>query len=451
MKYHLFPLFVLLLLFGCKPDHDSKPVDVRKPLPIPPITVSAKTTVLLHEPINSEMVELPPDALTVWNRHTASQPTLVLLSDDPFLQPLPPTLRQGIRELVQQGNFETLRLKVGTRSPDPLLLPLMAVSAAIEAEIFSSILWVLPAAPEVEQISLEIFKQQLAQFAGVTAEEAESFVRGEGNTFIGKVRGIPFVAAYPKSLPKLSRPAIIHIDISFFSPFYKNEIKTPLFPIVYSTLDALRKTSWPVLEVTISRSNLNSVLPVDTRFIGSVVHRLFYEPVLLDKPLPETWSRKKDNLYMENLFQPERMLENATLMVKAAPSDADVHFTLYQSYRDNKQGSEALEQLATAVKLDRGYAMEYFNLAQLAQEKKRPDQSVRMLELAAAAFPENPFIPLDLAKARLQIGQTDKALFEIKKLQQLSWSATYYPSMVKNLEEFSTQIKNIKTMPAHNQ
>jgi hypothetical protein len=438
-------LFCLLLLLSACERRSEKPSPAVNASPQPQTAVAAKTALLLQEPIECELGELPVDALPVWRRHAASRPTLVLLSNDPFLQPIPPPLQAIARELVLNGSAQSLQQKSGTRSSDPLLQPLMAVSAAIDADLFAKIVWVLPANPDATNISLATFKQQLLDYGGVTASEAESFVLTAENAFAGKVRGVPLVATFPTNLSKLDGPVLVHVDISFFSPFYKNEIKTPLFPIVYSSLDALRQLAYPALAVTISTSNESGLLPVETRFLGNVVQRLFLEPSLLDQGLPENWGRKKDILYLENLFQPERMLENALLMVKNAPNDADAHYALYQAYRDNKDGNKALESLMQTVKLDRGYALEYFSLALLAQEKKRPDQAVRMLELAAAAFPENPFIPLELAKAHLHIGQSDKALSLIRKLQQVSWSAVYYPTMREDLGNFSLQLETSKS------
>jgi hypothetical protein len=439
---------LLLLLSACERKSEKTSPEASLP-PQPRAAVTSKTILLLQEPVESELGELPVDALPVWRRHAGNRPTLVLLSNDPFLQPIPPSLQAAVRELVLNGSQQDLQQKTAPRSPDPLLLPLMAVSAAIDAELFAKIVWVLPANPDAKNISLATFKQQLLDYGGVTANEAESFVLTAENAFAGKVRGIPLVATFPTNLPQLSGPVLVHVDISFFSPFYKNEIKTPLFPIVYSSLDAMRQLAYPALAVTISTSNESGLLPVETRFLGHVVQRLFLEPSLLDQALPENWGRKKDILYLENLFQPERMLENALLMVKNAPNDADAHYALYQAYRDNKDGNKALESLTQAVKLDRGYALEYFSLALLAQEKKRPDQAVHMLKLAAAAFPENPFIPFDLAKAYLHVGQNDKSLAIIKKLQQVSWSEIYYPSMREDLRDYYAQVEKIKSVPGH--
>lgn len=442
-------LCLLLLLFSaCERQSDKTPPEASVPQQ-PRAALPSKTILLLQEPIESELGELPVDALPVWRRHAASRPTLVLLSNDPFLQPIPPPLQTVARELVLHGSPQDLQQKSGTRSPDPLLMPLMAVSAAIDADLFAKIVWVLPANPDAKNISLATFKQQLLDYGGVTANEAESFVLTAENAFAGKVRGVPLIATFPTNLPQLSGPVLVHVDISFFSPFYKNEIKTPLFPIVYSALDALRQLAYPALAATISTSNESGLLPVGTRFLGKVVQRLFLEPSLLDQALPENWGRKKDILYLENLFQPELMLENAELMVKNAPNDADAHFALYQACRDNKKGNEALAALAAAVKFDRGYALEYFNLAQLAQEKKRPDQAVRMLQLAAGAFPENPFIPLELAKAHLQVGERDQALSLLKKQQGLAWSKIYYPSIADDLAAFYRQVETNQSTPPH--
>jgi hypothetical protein len=312
----------------------------------------------------------------------------------------------------------------------------MALSAALEAGFFSRVIWVLPSAEDPEKISLSTFKAQLVNFGAVTQEEAESFKQLD-RTFVGIVQGVPFVAAFPFSLPPQSGPMLLHTDLSYFRPFYKNEISTPLFPIIFDTLSALQKTNWQVLGASFSFSQINAEVGLETRFLGSILTQLYKTPDLLASgKFPGNWKRHFDILYLENLFRPEKILEIALEMKKNAPQDASVQFSLYRAYRDNNRGKEALDHLAKAVQLDSAYGMEYINLAPLALQEKRPDEAVRMLKLASEIYSEDPFVQLRLAEAHLNLGQQKEALAILEKINNLTWSTVYYPQMPGMIEQF---------------
>ena len=127
-------------------------------------------------------------------------------------------------------------------------------------------------------------------------------------------------------------------------------------------------------------------------------------------------------------------------MEKDAPKDATVQYSLYQAYRGTAEGEKALAHLKRATELDRAYGLEYVNLATLARQKGRPDETVRMLTLAAEVFPDNPFLPFELAQAHLHIGQKEKALKILDSTIKLSWSPIYYPNMAANLKDIQSKL-----------
>ncbi|MDT8442092.1 MAG: tetratricopeptide repeat protein [Desulfuromonadales bacterium] len=364
----------------------------------------------------------------------------MVLSDDPFLQSIPAELTATAAELTGHGSTALLRNSTAPLSFSPVLQPSMAVSAALDADFFSAFVWVVPTEQTPDQFDLALFAEQLVEFGAIEPDEAATLTR-RGNRFTGTIREIPFEVVLSSHLPEMAMPIVLHIDLSYFGPLYKNEITTPLFPTVLGQLTAIHQARWPVLTTTLSLSNLSGVVPLDSRFLRTVFSEVFAEPALLAGEAPLNWQRQKDIFYVENLFQYEKGLDLALAMTQTAPDDAGAQFALYKAQRQLRMSQEAFDSLDRAVALDPIYAGEYLRLAPLANEKGRADEAARMLRLAATALPDQPLIRLDLAYALLQTGEQDAALRILDDLIAGDWSPVYYPEMRTALREQRQAVK----------
>lgn len=423
---------LVAVVSGCEKKKEE-PAPVEKAPPIQAPAVPPPSVSLLQEPIEATLVELPSQALPVWRQYRAARPTLVLLSQDPFLQRTPAELREEVNALLLNGTPEELAAKLAFPRPDPLLLPLMALDAALNAGLFSEAVWVIPATVAREQLNLEQLRRQLLDFGAVDEEEAQTFSLSDG-IFSGTVRGTPFRAVHPDALPALDGPVVLHIDLSFFQPLYKGEIKTPLYPLLYDSLRKLRDSGWDTAAVTISHSNLSGDLPLAIRFISPDLTILLQDPGMIEEPPPLNWQRRSNALYLPNFFKTEKVRELYLEMEAELPDDPSVKYGLYQINRQMKEGARALEYLEQAVALDRVYALEYLQLAPVAMEKGRPDQALKMLRLAEVAMPDNPFISMQLAAHLIELKHAEQALKMLEELQRLPWSKVYYSDMVERLE-----------------
>lgn len=436
MKRLLLLSFVFLILLpGCKDKPETATgtggaVKAEQPRPTPLPTVH-----LLQQPLEPTVVELPTDALPTWRETSGNKSVLVLLSQDPLLAPLPAQLHDDTLQLVNTGSRKDFAARATPFTASPLLLPSMAVSAAIEAGYFSRVVWVLPAKVAVGEMSLETFRQQLRGLGAIDEAEAASFVQDTPGVFSGKVRGLPFQAVHPDALPTIAEPVVLHLDLSFFQPLYSGEIKTPLYPLLLQTLDRLRQKNWQAAAATLSFSNLSGQIPLASRFVGLELPLFFRDPTLFDKPLPTNLDLRARALYLENFFKKEEVRELYLKMEQAAPDDPSVKYALYGMARQFKEGDKALDYLRQAVKLDPVYAMEYLFLAELAKEQQLPEQVLRMVILARDAFPDNPFLQLHVAEQMLALGQRDHAVKLLQELEKLPWSPIYYPEIPEHLKK----------------
>lgn len=381
------------------------------------------------------VTETPAQALWTWQRSRHRQARLILLSNDPFLFPVPKEQLSSTRTFLATTDHETFLQR--TRGPvaNPLILPPMAVDLVLHSGLFKQVIWIFPIHPKAQALNLDLFLEQMQSSASLTPEEAKTFHR-QGDCFAGMARNVP-LSACPISglLPDLSGPSLLHIDLSFFSHAYQNEIKTPLYDLVYGTLSLIYSAGIESSKATISASNTTGDIALRTRFLAHDVATLLESPQKLERPRPELWRLRAQNLYLENFFQSEPVLANLQRMEQIAPKDPTVKFALYEGYRGAKQGNQALESLAKAVDLDPVYAYEYLQLAQMALNKNRPDAALEMADKAIAAQPLDPFLKLMKIQLMMKVGHPKKPILElIREVRDLQWSKTYDPQIKTELD-----------------
>lgn len=431
-KLLLLPL--LLALFACERHQVTPSV----PAPVsPPTTTPGELKKLLQEPIEPTLFELPSMALSAW-RQTGGKPTLLLLANDPFLQPIPEELSAAALELAAHGSPAELTAFASYRRAAPRLLPFQSVRVALQNGLFSRLVWVFPSSAEGTSTDLELFRNQLIEREILTSEEAGSLHLEDG-VIRGSVLGVPFQAG-PLSAGQLPAERLqLHVDLSYFTPQYKDEVRTPVFEILRQLASNLAAANLQTAGVTLSYSTEEGLLPLDLRFLTTNLASLLRSPERLQAPLASPWKERGEALYLATFMQTDKVLEKNLQALAAAPDDPAIHFDLYRSYRAVKNGAKALEHLALAVRHDRGYALEYLDLAATAQERGNPQDALEMLELARRALPEDPFIPLLLLEGQLAGGDQAAARILVRSLQELPWSPVYFPEVPERLKQLAVQ------------
>jgi tetratricopeptide (TPR) repeat protein len=398
----------------------------------------APAVILLQEPIVLQRYEVPSQALLQWYAVRDLRPALVLYANDPLLLS---TSNLQPRELLARLHNQDQRA-LRSDIADPVIMPKMALNAALDAGLFSAVYWVMPSPGEIADLSVEIFRSQMTQNDSLTADEALSMTLRNG-IFSGTVRGIPFHALHPKADFNISGPAVFHFDLSYLVALYKGEIKTPIYPLVYQTLKHLRDEQIETVSASFSYSQIIREVALGSRFLGDVFKQLFEQPQLLDSNMPVPWEKRANALYLPNMMLYDEARDLLLQMADAQPDDASLHYALYKVSRETKATrGVALRHLADAVQRDPVYAYEYLSLVPIAREKGYPDEAVRVLSLARKANPDNPLITLELASAFVATGQTETAVPLLQELLALNWSQRYYPDMPSFLERLLAEARN---------
>lgn len=456
MKKILLLIALTLCLNACQRDNaapEKKPVEPPSPAATTAAVNPASPAKLTIQPSASSptrpmpgatgapiLVETAAEALPIWRQYAPERPTLVLLASTAGLLPYPEELKGAILELARSAEQPQLRKAAIASVANPILLPEMALSAALDAGFFSRVIWMIPLKPETT-LTLEQFRAKLLAQGVLTAKEAADFRAVEGN-FVGTVRNIPLLATTTTTIPLQKGPVLLHFDLNYLRAGYHNEIRKQLHLHVRETLQRLRDSHLQVLATTIALSNLTGELPLQTRFLAGMVRNYLAHPQQLDQAVSSHDGLRADAMYLGNFFRKEEVLVKYQALEKTAQRDPSVKYDLYQVLRQFDRIAEAQEKLAQAVALDPVYALEYLTLAELALEKQRPDGALQMYEKAAAIFPENPFIPILKARIYLQIGHPEKVQEILAPVQAVTWSNVYYPQMKTEIDGLLAAAKN---------
>lgn len=408
----------------------TRSIDIEKPLE--PL-VQASAVVLLEEPVETSLVETTAEALPIWRKHSIGKPILLMLGQDPILQNIPDDAMTQAQELTRTGDIDDFRQQALPTAPAPVMLPNMALSAALDAGFFSGVTWVLPVASGTE-VSLDSFLDKMLESGDITQDDADTF-QAQESSFVGTIRGVPFTVVLKSAIPRIDTPVVLHLDIGFLAADYQHEIRTPLYQHAGKLLEILKNSQLKVLSVTICQSNIEGTISLKTRFLGDYLRRLFTHPAGLRQPLTGNDALRNEALYLGNFFKKEDVLSLCRQMVDNAPQDASAHYDLYQSLRQFNHIDEAFAHLDQSIRFDPVYGMEYLALADVAMGKNRLDGALKMLEKAAEIFPDNPFTKIGLADLLIRTGEQDKALEILKALKQLPWSSTYHSHVPQYLDE----------------
>lgn len=400
--------------------------------------------ILLQDKIPLQRFETAPEALAFWRSYSAQQPSLLLLSNNPHLGRTPDAAKKRADALVTLGSDADLLQGGNQHLSDPAYISAMVVDLALRHDLFKSMSWALPIRDIAKDIDLEKFRSQLVASGVATETEAKGLSQTD-RIITGQLRDKPFMAAALPLQQNIEGPVLVHIDLSYFQPLYKNEITTPLLKIVSETLRTLRKMHLPVLAVTFSYGHLDDQMSLDVRFIGDILDYLVDDPTHLEQPVPLHWQKQAEALYLGNFFQKEKVRELFLQQEQLLPNAGWVKFNLFRSAVDNKEGQQALDYLAQAVELDKLYALEYLELSTMAYEKGRPDEALRMLELSMEVFPDNVHIPLQTAQLAIEIGEVQKARELVTKLQAHRWSPIYYPQIPELLSHMAQIVGSTAT------
>ncbi len=431
-RYLLLSLCVLLL-FGCeqKQPNDTLPAQVQE---------KSAQKLLLHESTAPVMMELPSDALMTWRDYKSQKPDLVIFSSHPMLQPIPDEMTDRALALALSGTSEDFRQHNSFFAADPELLPSQAVTAALKLKLISEIYWVYPGQGSIEDIDYVAMRDSLANQQFVTPEESGKFTLKDG-IVSGFVQGVPLHLVHPDVLPTLTKPCFLHIDLSYLTTQYRNEEGTPAYELLLRFAQQLKATNWPILETTLSYSNIEGQIPLDLRFLLTDLAQIFRQPDIISAERPQLWQLRSDGLAQTTLLQHDKAFAAYRQAQELAPEDASAQFDLYLSFSALKKPQQALAALDRAVTLDKGYSFEYLNLAAKVIPQGGLVEGLALLEKAIRNMDDPGFVLIQSVSTQLEAGHSEEAQKLLEQAKQLPWSSAYHADVSAYLPKLQKQIE----------
>jgi hypothetical protein len=426
----------LLLICAC--ENRSQPENTKENSATGTTLAGFPTRKLLREPLEAQRFELPSEALQIWRGYQALKPALVLYSIHPFLQPLEPAQRREVAALLRKGKSEDFYRRGTIARSNPALSPLQTLSAALAAGYFSEIIWFFPTRADLADFSPENFRQEMGKAGFIDPAAAPDLHLLEEGIIGGNLRGVPLRIVHPlAALPKLARPALIHLDLGYFQGLYQNEVRTPVYALVHETALSLRDADYLTLDISLSYSTEGGNFSLATRFLIDALAQLLHQPELLDGELPEPWRFRSEALYAREMYQES---EAKTLVAAAAakyPEDPSLLYDNLQLLLQSGQEEAGFRLLERIVRLDPGYAEEYLALAETGVDQGWLDKSLQLIDKALACYPDNPFIRLYKIDVLRQAGRENETLPLIEELIRLNWSKVFFPEMDRRLNEMA--------------
>lgn len=437
MNKHL-PCTILLLialsipLFGCD-QHKTTPAPVR-------VAPKELLKVPFKEAITPDLFELPSGAITTWRKFAEYRPTLILFSSVPLLDPIAENKLPAIQELLRSASDAEIIRRGQIEVADPVFFSAETVSVALDQNYFSEIVLMLPKKRGEKELSLQAFRNVAVEYNFLTKAEGDSLTE-ENGVFSGTIRGHRLRAVTTGTIPAITTPVIVHLDLGYFKDEYIDEVKTPSYDLILQVADSLRSAGCPALAMTMSFSNQENGYSLDSRFMVRDIAEAARNPQYLNGEAPPSWSLRAAMLYAHTMFSESRAGELAVQAAQLSPPDPAALYTLAMMLLQKNRVEEGFAALDRAVALDKGYGLAYKDLALQGMEIGKIDKAIELLSKYCALVPDNPFLRLLLADMLIRNGRGKEALPLLGELSRLPWSPVHaqIPEQLKLMTKVATE------------
>ena len=431
ISFRLFPLILLFVLTACEKNTGS--TDKKIPAaPIPVVQAALQPRAIFREAVSPMSFELATGALSVWRSYSAIRPALVLFASHPMLTPTSAELRDDIGRLIATASDQEIIRRGRATASDTLLVSPQTVSAALDAKIFSEIVVVLSTREAPDAVSLEKFVKRATEAGFLTTAEGTALTLN-GSTISGTVRGIPLRIAHPDGLPPVNGPMLLHVDLGYFKESYANEVKTPIYDLIYQFATSVRDAGYQPTATTLSYSNQEVGYALTSRFVLRDLAQIMLHPEYLAGDTPASWKLRASALYASIMFN-EAEAQNMTVhAAKETPGDAAALFDLALLHFQHAEPELGFQVLDQAVAIDPGFAPAYVELADQGQSMGQWGKSFELLNKAVSALPNDHELRVRYAGDLIQRGRTAEARPHLETLQQLTWSDIYHKGMPETL------------------
>jgi tetratricopeptide (TPR) repeat protein len=164
--------------------------------------------------------------------------------------------------------------------------------------VFSKVYWVFPY-DLIGNSSSESFMRQFLSDLHFKTEDIASFVL-DNNQFRGTVNGISFTICSLESLPVITKPLLLSIDVDFF-PTGSAVSQVSFLNLLHRTFKALYAKKYQLMEAAVCYSINGEYLKPYLRWLGDAVVSIFTYPGMIVNDAPSELLSTQQHL--ENAFR----------------------------------------------------------------------------------------------------------------------------------------------------
>lgn len=227
------------------------------------------------------------------------------------------------------------------------------IYAGARLGIFREIYWVIP----YNYFSLANPDRELRQFLhsyAVSEEDIKTFAL-RNNRFQGVCHGMPVTICGLESLPDISAPLLLSLDVDFF-PTYSSQYKSPYLAAIHSMFDALSSKNYRIDSAVLCYSvNGDYYLPPHLRWVGDTVKQALERPGLLNESPSELLTLLQQ---LDNAYRSSNAAEMLALSGEFLPRYQEPELLLYYAYALLLQGdvNKAFDAVMASCRREKLYA-----------------------------------------------------------------------------------------------
>lgn len=319
--------------------------------------------------VDAFILQQETDNIPYWVKEGASHRVLVRVSFLDGLMPIGDKAVDSLKELTEKEDLPDLIKEGDAFNQAASYNAGNMVTVANKLGIVDEVYWVVPEFDSITEQDLDGFKKYLKGSMPENGRDIDA-IKLNGAVAEGKIGDIPVKIMSLLDLPKVEKPVLLQIDLSFFSNLYKNEKETKILSLASAFINTLKEKNLSADIVTVSLSNASGV-PLRMRFLGGYLAQLLKDPGMTEKDPPAQWADRADAWRIAQ-ESPRDAIPVYKNIINRNQKDAATMYDLAEAYflSGDLEGSE--KELADAARIDPGYALGYRDFAyRLAQAGKK--------------------------------------------------------------------------------
>lgn len=215
------------------------------------------------------------------------------------------------------------------------------------------------------------------------------------------------VTALDRSAEWSRRPALV-IDAGFFLSLYKDEVRTPMIPLVIKLYAMLRRGGIAPASVWIVGRNREMAFPLEFGYLPVLLREVFASPRMFQEELPPSWRRMQSAQYLAFFGQTEEALGELEELLRPGTAPYAYYQAAVLRFREG-QVDEGARDLRAAASVDPDYGRGFLVHAGAFWAKRDVGIAEFILREGFSMFPREASLAIGLARVLTEQAIVERA------------------------------------------